>query len=72
MHICEILNLRIFGIFCCFKPFLSKLISGFFVVGCYKHDRSGLNLINLLNWENLEFLGLETTRIGDFVQLGLI
>ena len=31
-----------------------------------------INLINLLICEKLEFLGLETTRIGDFVQLGLI
>ena len=30
------------------------------------------NLINLMNWEKLKFLGFETTWIGDFVQLSLI
>ena len=30
------------------------------------------NLINLLNWEKLNFLGLETTWIRDFVQLSII
>ena len=30
------------------------------------------NLINLMFWEKFEFLGLENTRIEDFVQLGLI
>ena len=29
------------------------------------------NLINLINWEKLEFLGLETTQIWDFVQLSI-
>ena len=29
------------------------------------------DLINLMNWEKLNFLGLETTRIGDFVQLSI-
>ena len=28
------------------------------------------NLINLVIWEKLDFLGLESTRIGDFVQIG--
>ena len=30
------------------------------------------NLINLMNWENFNFLGLKSTRIGVFVQLSLI
>ena len=29
------------------------------------------NLINLMNWENFNFLGLETTRFRVFVQFGL-
>ena len=37
-----------------------------------KTGSSWFNLINLMNWEVFEILGLETTRIGDFVQLSYL
>ena len=54
-----------------FKPFLHNWSMGF-CCGMIYNCSMWINLINLLNWENLEFLGPKTTRIGDFVQLGLI
>ena len=32
-----------------------------------KTGSSWFNLINLMNWEDFEILGLESTQIGDFV-----
>ena len=70
MHNGEILNLRKIWGFWWFQSFLSKLISGFFFFyGMILTWSLCFNLINLMNWENFNFLGLETTRIGVFVQL---
>ena len=57
--------------FCWFQSFLSKWSLGF-CYGMLLNCSLVFNLINLLNWEKLNFLGLETTRIGDFIQLSII
>ena len=70
MHFGEISNLWKFGDFDDFNLFFLNLSMGF----CYRMILTWslwFNLINLMNWENLIFLGLETTRIGDFVQLSI-
>ena len=64
-------NLWKFGFFVDLSLFFGNW-SMCFCCGMIYNGSIWINLINLLNWENLEFLGFETTWIGDFVQLGII
>ena len=67
----KISNLLDFGIFVDSSHFSWNWSMGF----CYKllYNWSWwFNLINLVNCEKLKILGFESTRFGDFVQLGLI
>ena len=67
----KISNLRKIGVFIDFNLFFQNWSLGF----CYEillNWSLWFNLINLLNWGKLNFLGLGTTRIWDFVQLSII
>ena len=61
-------NLRIFGVFDDSTCFSWKWSMGFCSKTLYNYSW-WFNLINLLFCEKLKFLGLEYTRIGDFVQI---
>ena len=71
LHFGKISNLRKIGVFVDFNLFFQNWSLGFYY-GMLLNCSLVFNLINLLNWENLNFLGLETTRIGDFIQLSII
>ena len=66
----KILNLWDFGVFGIFNDFFQNWSMGFYCWMILTWS-SWFNLINLINWEKLEFLGFETTQIGDFDQLSL-
>ena len=59
-----------FGVFVVFKHFFQNWSMGFC---CWMIVNWSLwfNLINLMIWEKLDFLGLETTQFGVFVQLSI-
>ena len=71
MHIGKISNLRKIGIFVDLSLFFGNWSMGF-CCGMIYNCSMWINLINFLICEKLEFLELETTRFGDFVQLSLI
>ena len=67
----KISNLRKIGVFIDFNIFFQNWLLGF----CYEMLLNWswwFNLINLFNWGKLNFLGLGTTQIWDFVQLSII
>ena len=64
------LNLWKFGVFIVFNLFFQNW-SMVFCCGMILIWSLWFNLIKLMNWEKLDFLGLETTRIGDCVQLSI-
>ena len=63
-------NLWKIGVFGVFDHFFHNWSLGFCCEMIYNWSL-WFNLINLMNLENFDFLGLETTRIGAFVQLSI-
>ena len=70
MHLKEIFGLHKFGVFDVLVNFFHNWSMGFccwMILTC----SSWFNLINLMNWEKLKFIGLENTWIWDFIQLSI-
>ena len=65
MHLREIFEPKEIWGFWRFQSFIWKLINGFLLWDVIYNWSLSINLINLLIWENLNFLGLISTRIGD-------